>query len=369
MLTVALALPIRPSALAEPTTPSTPVPQTPQLTALQQRAEEVRGRLTAATEAYEAGRVRLLQAEASAAHARAVAETVQRRVLQTAQQVDELVRESYKGGSTDDVSAVLNADGDDVGALLDAVGYLSYVAEGRRDTLQQHLVAREHADDVTRTAELAAGAVELEQRRVAAQVDDLRRQSAAAATELEALMRRLIAEQRAREAAARRQAARERARRSALAVAAVSGPCRDEVGWLGREWGGWPNGLIPPGAMCPLPVSGQLLRPDAAVAFQRLNAAYVQRFGKAMCVTDSYRSYAQQVVTYQQKPSLAAVPGTSNHGWGLAVDLCGGAESFGSPVDLWMRANAGRYGWVHPAWADPSGPRPEPWHWEFGKIS
>ena len=51
---------------------------------------------------------------------------------------------------------------------------------------------------------------------------------------------------------------------------------------------------------------------------------------RPICITDSYRTYASQVRLYGQKPALAAVPGTSNHGWGLAVDLCGGIEHFGT---------------------------------------
>jgi peptidoglycan DL-endopeptidase CwlO len=34
-----------------------------------------------------------------------------------------------------------------------------------------------------------------------------------------------------------------------------------------------------------------------------------------------------------------------------------------------MAANAGRFGWVHPDWAQKTGQNPEPWHWEFGSIS
>jgi LAS superfamily LD-carboxypeptidase LdcB len=71
------------------------------------------------------------------------------------------------------------------------------------------------------------------------------------------------------------------------------------------------------------------------------------------------------VQLYGEKPDLAAVPGTSNHGWGLAVDLCGGIERFGTPQYGWMLANAGRFGFVHPGWADPGNGREEPWHWEY----
>ena len=84
-----------------------------------------------------------------------------------------------------------------------------------------------------------------------------------------------------------------------------------------------------------------------------------------LCLTDSYRSYGAQVDVYGRKPHLAAVPGTSNHGLGLAVDLCGGVQTFGTAAYRWMKANAPAYGWVHPSWAEPGGSRPEPWHWEF----
>ena len=66
---------------------------------------------------------------------------------------------------------------------------------------------------------------------------------------------------------------------------------------------------------------------------------------------------------------LAAVPGTSNHGWGVAVDFACGAEQFGSAGYRWLKANGPKYGWTHPSWAEPGGSRPEPWHWEYGYIS
>jgi LAS superfamily LD-carboxypeptidase LdcB len=62
---------------------------------------------------------------------------------------------------------------------------------------------------------------------------------------------------------------------------------------------------------------------------------------------------------------LAAAPGTSNHGWGLAVDLSGGMSSYGSAQYKWMRENAPKYGWDNPTWARAGGNKHEPWHWEF----
>jgi peptidoglycan DL-endopeptidase CwlO len=130
-------------------------------------------------------------------------------------------------------------------------------------------------------------------------------------------------------------------------------------------WSGYPNGFIPPTALCPIGIGDHLLRCDAAAAFAALNEAYGRTFGTPVCVTDSYRTFDSQVRLYGQKPALAAVPGTSNHGWGLAVDLCGGAESFGSATYAWLAANAPAFGWVNPSWARPGAGREEPWHWEY----
>jgi LAS superfamily LD-carboxypeptidase LdcB len=66
-----------------------------------------------------------------------------------------------------------------------------------------------------------------------------------------------------------------------------------------------------------------------------------------------------------EKPALAATPGTSNHGWGTATDLCGGVESFGTPQHAWLATNAPLYNWFHPSWARQGGTKPEPWHFEY----
>ena len=131
-------------------------------------------------------------------------------------------------------------------------------------------------------------------------------------------------------------------------------------------WGGHQNGRIPAPALCPLPGDpGEILRCDAAAAFGQMSAAYAERFGTPISVTDSYRDYAGQVRCRQEKGSMCATPGTSNHGWGMALDLGGGINRFGTAEHEWMRANGGQYGWVHPAWAQASGSKPEAWHFEF----
>ncbi|HWV79445.1 MAG TPA: M15 family metallopeptidase, partial [Isoptericola sp.] len=85
--------------------------------------------------------------------------------------------------------------------------------------------------------------------------------------------------------------------------------------------------------------------------------------GESMCITDGFRSYSQQVATKAAKGYLAAVPGTSNHGWGLAVDIC--PETYSGSRWDWLAANAPAYGWDNPDWARPGGSKYEPWHWEY----
>ncbi len=107
------------------------------------------------------------------------------------------------------------------------------------------------------------------------------------------------------------------------------------------------------------------LRTDAAAALEALNNTYKLQFGHNLQVTDAYRSYADQVIVKAEKGGLAATPGTSNHGWGIAVDL--GGISYGNAMDTWMLQNAPKYGWHRPSWATPNGSGPhEPWHWEYG---
>ena len=129
---------------------------------------------------------------------------------------------------------------------------------------------------------------------------------------------------------------------------------------------GAPNGQLPDSVLCTLWEPEHRLRADAAVALAKLNIAYKQQFGDDICITDSYRTLAAQQRLAAIKPGLAARAGTSNHGLGLAVDLCDGIERFGSTRYEWMRDNAPAYGWDNPTWARPGGSGPqEPWHWEF----
>jgi peptidoglycan DL-endopeptidase CwlO len=159
---------------------------------------------------------------------------------------------------------------------------------------------------------------------------------------------------------------------AALPIGGDTGTCGAPLaapGPVSPAWGGWSNGQIPGEALCALGVARHALRCDAAASYATMSAAFQSAFGSPLCITDSYRSYASQVSAFARKPGLAAVPGTSNHGWALAVDLGCGINISGSAPWTWMTANAGRFGFVQPDWAQPGGEKPEPWHWEFGYIS
>ncbi len=126
------------------------------------------------------------------------------------------------------------------------------------------------------------------------------------------------------------------------------------------------NGRIPAAALCVLTfAAGAELRCDAAAAIEQLNAAYREKFGTDLVISDSYRSYASQLVCSRTRGSLCAQPGTSNHGLGKAVDLGAGAQSFGTAQHRWLLANAEAYGWTLPTWARAGGSKPEAWHWEY----
>lgn len=124
------------------------------------------------------------------------------------------------------------------------------------------------------------------------------------------------------------------------------------------------NGQLSRDDLCTLWNGDEQLRADAASALAEMNLAFRARFGRDMCVTDGYRTLTEQRIVKRQKGGLAAVPGRSNHGWGLAIDLCP-TDTRGEAWD-WISENGSVYGWENPAWAQRSGSGPyEPWHWEY----
>jgi len=210
----------------------------------------------------------------------------------------------------------------------------------------------------TRQAALAAGQAQAARVRAdaaAARAKTLLVAQRAALTRLEAERARIVGSDQLT------QEQRTRLQQAEVVVGSTpTGACR------GLDTSAYSNGAIPAAALCPLwGAPGHRLRADAAAAFEKMAKAYAAEFGSPLCVTDSYRSLGEQVRVYAAKPKLAAHPGTSNHGWGTALDLCGGIESFGTTQHAWMLTHAPLFGWFHPGWAEPTGSKPEPWHWEF----
>lgn len=105
--------------------------------------------------------------------------------------------------------------------------------------------------------------------------------------------------------------------------------------------------------------NGYYLERGAASAFNVMSQAAVRKWGRPIRVIAGYRTYSRQVYFWNLylsgRGNLAARPGSSNHGWGLAVDLA-------SQWDRWAVDQIGRtYGWSK-AWSDaPS----EWWHIKY----
>lgn len=136
-------------------------------------------------------------------------------------------------------------------------------------------------------------------------------------------------------------------------------------------WGGFENGRIPIELLSPIPWSPEhRLRQDATVALTAMNAAWKARFGYDIPISDAYRDYEGQVEAREDwcnrgNCNKAAEPGTSNHGWALAIDI---EVGWNDAEFQWLKQNSTLYGWVHPDWAHADGSNPESWHWEFAGL-
>ncbi len=279
----------------------------------------------------------------------------------------------YAGGGGDsDLSGMLDAMSADADQVGDPLGDLSYLTDQRIRALSDIKVLT--AEQVRLSSSADAARARAEQARTDIETDK---------TALDKVVRtqrsqvgRLLGLQVAEVAKAgpvagflvgarteKAQAAAQRLR-DALGAAsvdttAIGKPCTDDATM-------YPNGMMPASALCPLwSAPGQQLAPAAAASFNALSQAYAAQTGVPLCVTDSYRSLQGQFSAKVRHGRFAATPGTSKHGLGRALDMCGGVQSFGTPAHRWMRQNAPLYGWFHPSWADAGGRTPEPWHFEF----
>lgn len=135
------------------------------------------------------------------------------------------------------------------------------------------------------------------------------------------------------------------------------------------------NGQLSKEDLTPITVKGQTsgehaLNSTAAAAYEKMVAA-AKKEGVEWGITDSYRTYDVQNRIFdwdffkrtnkKRKKGTSgtpvAYPGTSNHGWGSAVDL---KVKYGDAAHTWLTQNASKFGFSNPF----KNPKTEPWHWE-----
>lgn len=130
---------------------------------------------------------------------------------------------------------------------------------------------------------------------------------------------------------------------------------------LPPNFDGEENGKLAADQLCLLPDGTSYMRADAAQNFAQMNEQFKAKFGRDICLLEGYRSYADQVRIKASRGYMAASPGTSMHGYGVAFDLCGG-DDHGAPKE-WFDSTAAAYGFTNPDWAKFR--KYEPWHWEY----
>lgn len=155
------------------------------------------------------------------------------------------------------------------------------------------------------------------------------------------------------------------------------------------ELAGKTNGKLPTNILVTIPFPGGgsgVFCTTAARAFAALLDA-MDKAGFRMMSVGGYRSYEQQVTLFTSRYAIvdydtgikwnghwwlhvsgavAAIPGTSNHGWGLADDMGENLDGDPSPESIsqsavdWLVRNADRYGISAEL-------RSEAWHWRYYK--
>lgn len=175
-------------------------------------------------------------------------------------------------------------------------------------------------------------------------------------------------------------------------------PAGTEAFTLDLQMDGYANGRMDPARM--MTVSGCSLERDAAYLFSLLMDA-AREDGIYLRYEDCYRTYDSQAAAYERRCPVVetttysvdpdtgervetgtrrarectgpptAPAGRSNHGWGRAVDFSNGHRVLGCYDNEfhWLKLNAHRFGWVHPAWAHCGKPTQEPWHWEWAGVT
>jgi len=115
----------------------------------------------------------------------------------------------------------------------------------------------------------------------------------------------------------------------------------------------------------------RLLKPIMDNLERMLTAYTKDNPNTPMLINSAFRTYPDQVRVRNEwerkgKPENAAYPGTSNHGFGRAIDFAdkGGAKLTPSmPQYKWIKANASTYGFTR-IYSSTEGEAWEAWHWQ-----
>jgi len=341
-----------------------PKPGPPTIAALKAEVARTADRLDQATIAWQQGQLELGALVQRKMLSKRSAEQLEKDVVVAQAQVSSLAASLYRNPVDPMLTAFMTGNPNAIADMIVLRRTMGQTNTARQDAIS---MLNDHARDaqalVERQDRAATAAIRL-QTQLDGDLEELRADALASLKRLESLVaqiRRQAAERAARAAAARGLAAAQQARLAAFGALGGGGAsCSGEVP------GDAINGILPDSALCPLTTAqGHRLIAPATAAFDNMSKAFAAAFDKPICVTDSYRTYAAQVRLFATKPNLAATPGRSQHGWGRAVDLCGGIQNFGTPPHRWLKDNAAQFGFIHPDWAEPDGSRPEPWHWEF----
>lgn len=146
------------------------------------------------------------------------------------------------------------------------------------------------------------------------------------------------------------------------------------------------NGQIPSADLCEVPSwmntawapkTPRTLQCNALAGLLEMNKAFKAKFGYNLVLDEGYRDLQTQNM-YAKVCGFprAAKPGTSNHGYGRAMDLLGNTSAlaegrgaspfkFGTAADRWLSNNGKAYGWDRPEHLDKNGTNPEYWHYNW----
>jgi hypothetical protein len=175
-------------------------------------------------------------------------------------------------------------------------------------------------------------------------------------------------------------------------------PIRPEAYTQDLELAGFANGYMPERRM--IGVAGCTIEREAGYTLSLMLEAAWEDGMRSLEPEECYRTFDQQAAVYDKRcpeveqpivrfdPEVGADvavgsqttrecsgpptarPGTSNHGWGRAIDFGNGRRTLtcGDPELQWLEENGARFGWVHPDWAQCGRTTEEPWHWEWGGV-